>query len=252
MTSESAKKTNRGLVIALCVVLVVGAVLAGYLMQQRSALQAQVNDLDAQLTESMNTWQRIAEEKEALEAALTETNNALRQAQVMMEESTARAQTLGAQVTELGEEATLLERLESYAGAMETLVANAQDAKTTTENRLSDSKSKLAQTRARLVQAQDMLVGSENALDAAEKENAELKASVEAAEAQLTQLISDLTAAKDAQREALQMLKMHYEQYLANLEAQTAAASEDMELQERVTALREQIAALEAQIAALE
>lgn len=64
---------------------------------QHLALQTLQNDLAL----SQSTWQKIAEEKEALQATLTETKNALREAETTLAESTAKNAELAVQIDAL-------------------------------------------------------------------------------------------------------------------------------------------------------
>ena len=94
------KKLNVPMIV-LAVVLVAAVILAVWLFTQRSALQQEITTLNADLEASRTLWQTTSDEKEALQATLSETENALKEAQLSLEEATVRQGELDAQIAEL-------------------------------------------------------------------------------------------------------------------------------------------------------
>ena len=266
MKDGNERKTSRVLCIVLGVVVVVGLLLTFCLVRNSEGLRAEVAALKAQLEESMTAWQTTSEEKEALQQELNGTNNAIREAQQVLSDATAKAETLGAQVAELEQqqaeltgEAALLEQLNAYVAAMEQLQDATAQAASLAETRLSDARAQLNRTRAQLLQAQELLVKRGNELDevkaSALSENEALGEALTEAQTQAASLEQLLAEARTAQREALQMLRMHYEQSIADAQAQLTASPDETTaaaLKARVENLTKQIAELDARLAELE
>ena len=68
------------------------------------SLNRQYLDFDRQLSESRETWESIAAEKEALQVSLAEKKNELKEAELSYRESTERAEELKAEIEQLTEE----------------------------------------------------------------------------------------------------------------------------------------------------
>ena len=76
---SETKKVNVPLLL-LCGVFLVAVIVAITMAAQRNSLSAEVTELQQQIAEEQATWQAIAAEKEELQATLTETENALKEA----------------------------------------------------------------------------------------------------------------------------------------------------------------------------
>lgn len=99
-------KAVRLLLILTCIaaLLICGLRLDGYAKKQ-----AQLHQLQEALAVSMEHWQTVAAEKEAMEAELAEVNNALKEADLTLKESTDRAATLETEIEALQAEIEALQ-----------------------------------------------------------------------------------------------------------------------------------------------
>ena len=98
MSEQGGKKNST--MIALAVVLAVAVILSLVLFNQRNSLSAQVDTLTEELTESRETWENTAAEKEEIEAELKDVQDALREAETALEESTTKIGSLQSELEE--------------------------------------------------------------------------------------------------------------------------------------------------------
>ena len=92
----------------LCAALIAAVLLSAGLLLRLRDQEAASAALKGELAESMAIWGGINEEKVALQAQLTEAQNALREASLSLEESTAKIASIKPQLEELEEKTPLL------------------------------------------------------------------------------------------------------------------------------------------------
>ena len=92
----------------LLLVLILAGVVSGRLWTELLRDRGRLSDLTRQLGESRTAWETTAAEKEALQEEKRIVDGALREAELTLAESTARAEELGTEIAALEAEITLL------------------------------------------------------------------------------------------------------------------------------------------------
>ncbi len=88
------------MVLAIIAALAVMIILGGGYLRDGKILLAKNQELET----SRNTWEKIAEDKEALQEELKEVTNSLKEAKLTLEESTERAEELRQDIEQLKKE----------------------------------------------------------------------------------------------------------------------------------------------------
>ena len=117
MSNANARKINP-LLILLCVVLAAALVVSVMFLKQRDALNDQVDTLTAELDASRTSWQTTAAAKELLQAELDAANDAIKEANLTIEESASTSAKMNEQIATLTtENAALATELETARAA---------------------------------------------------------------------------------------------------------------------------------------
>ena len=109
--------------LAAVLALVTAAVLCFSLVARLRSRRAEQNALQAQVDDGVAAWQRIAEEKEALQETLTALESEVREAELSLSEDTERAGELTAQNAALTEENAALTEACTAAEALNDRLA---------------------------------------------------------------------------------------------------------------------------------
>ncbi len=95
---------SRGMKAVLCGVMLIAVLVLAVLGTDLRNDRRQITELQRLLRESRGRWESIAEEKEALQAELKKATEALREANLTVEESETRAEKLREEIEALKEQ----------------------------------------------------------------------------------------------------------------------------------------------------
>lgn len=263
--SQQPSSSSKKLLPWLLVVLVAAVALSVSMVLRARALRDEVDALSVQLSESQAAWQAIDAEKQINQSELTAIENALREAQLTLDESTQKAKELGVQVADLEEEKAALAsqtdlhlRLNGYVIGASDMLSAALDTVSAVKNDLSDAQTELEATRERLLNVENELNAANWSMQTFKDETAAevqaLQAQLEEAQSQLVPLRETLSAALAAQKEALIALQDHYHQAMERDRAALASTTDEnarQTLSARIETLSAQMDALQTQIDAL-
>ena len=88
----------------LCLVMAAALAMMTVLFLSYRSLGKDLRTVEQQLTESRETWEKIASEKEAIQVDLKAKQKEIKETQLQLDEATARAEELRQEISELTEE----------------------------------------------------------------------------------------------------------------------------------------------------